>query len=40
MLIAGPPSGVDDPTAGVPSEELERSQARQAFYNTAESGYS
>ena len=40
MLIAGPPSGVADPTAGVPPEELERSRARQSFYNTAESGYS
>jgi pimeloyl-ACP methyl ester carboxylesterase len=40
MLIAGPPAGVDDPTAGVPPEELERTQARQAFYNTAEAGYS
>ena len=40
MLTAGPPSGVDDPTAGVPPEELERSRARQAFYNTDESGYS
>ena len=40
MLTAGPPSGVDDQTAGVPPEELERSRARQAFYNTDESGYS
>ena len=40
MLIGGPPSGVDDPTAGVPPEELERSQARRSFYTTAESGYS
>ncbi len=40
MLIAGPPRGVDDPTAGVPAAELERSRARQSFYNTAESGYS
>ena len=38
MLTAGPPPG-DDPTAGVPPEELERSQARQAFYRTAESAY-
>ena len=38
MATAGPPSGVDDPTVGVPPEELERSQARQAFYNTAEAG--
>jgi pimeloyl-ACP methyl ester carboxylesterase len=40
MLIAGPPRGVDDPTEGVPPEELERSQARSSFYNTAEAGYS
>ena len=40
MLVAGAPRGVDDPTAGVPPEELERSQARSSFYNTAESGYS
>ena len=38
MLIAGPPSG-GDPTAGVPPEELERSQARQAFYTTSENAY-
>ena len=40
MLIAGPPSGVEDPTEGVPPEELARSQARSSFYNTAEAGYS
>ena len=40
MLIAGAPAGVDDPAAGVPPAELERSQARRSFYNTAESGYS
>ena len=39
MLVAGPPSGVDDPTAGVPVEELERSRARQAFYTGDENGY-
>ena len=39
MLIAGPPSDVDDPTAGVPPEELERSQERQASF-TNETGYS
>ena len=40
MLIAGAPAGADDPTAGVSPAELERSQARRSFYNTAESGYS
>ena len=40
MLIAGAPRGEGDPAAGVPPEELERSRARSAFYNTAESGYS
>jgi pimeloyl-ACP methyl ester carboxylesterase len=40
MVTAGPPRGVDDPNAGVPPEELERSQARRSFYTTAESGYS
>ena len=40
MLIAGAPRGAGDPTAGVPPEELERSRARSAFYNTNESGYS
>ena len=34
-----PPPSVDDPTAGVPSAELERMQARQAFMST-ERGYS
>ena len=38
MLIAEPPAG-EDPTAGVPPEELQRSRDRQAFYNTAENGY-
>ena len=38
MLTAGPPPG-DDPTAGVPPEELERSQARQSFYTTSENAY-
>ncbi len=40
MVTAGPPRGVEDPSAGVPPEELERSRARQSFYNTAEAGYS
>ena len=39
MLVGGPPPG-GDPTEGVPPEELERSQARRSFYNTAESAYS
>ena len=39
MVIAGPPAGVDDPTEGIPPEELERSQSRTAFYNGEENGY-
>ena len=39
MLVAQPPAGVEDPTAGVPPEELARSQARLSFYNTDENGY-
>ena len=39
MLVGGPPAGVDDPTEGVPAEELERSRARQAFYTGNENGY-
>ncbi len=39
MLVGGPPPG-GDPTEGVPPEELERSQSRRSFYNTAESAYS
>ena len=39
MVVAGPPPDMEDPTAGVPPEELERSQARQAFYTTDENGY-
>ena len=39
MLVANPPSGVDDPTEGVPPEELERTRARQAFYTGDENGY-
>ena len=39
MVVAQPPAGVEDPTAGVPAEELQRSQARLSFYNTDENGY-
>ena len=39
MVVAQPPAGVEDPTAGVPPEELQRSQARLTFYNTDENGY-
>ena len=39
MLVANPPSGADDPTEGVPPEELERTRARQAFYTGDENGY-
>ena len=39
MVTAGPPQGVDDPTAGVPPEELARTRARQEFFST-EQGYS
>ena len=39
MVVAEPPPGVDDPTAGVPPEELQRSQDRQAYYNGEENGY-
>ncbi len=39
MVIAGPPPGLDDPTAGVPDAELERMQQRQAFFQD-ETGYS
>lgn len=35
---AGPPPGVQDPNAGVPSAELERMRARQAFFEN-ERGY-
>jgi pimeloyl-ACP methyl ester carboxylesterase len=37
MLIGGRPPEGGDPSS---AEELERSQARSSFYNTAESGYS
>ena len=36
----GPPEGVEDPTAGVPPEELERMRDRQAFFSDEERGYS
>ena len=39
MMVAGPPEGVDDPTAGIDPEELERSQALSTYYNTQENGY-
>ena len=38
FLIAGPPQGVDDPTAGVPAVELARMQERQAAFRE-ETGY-
>ena len=37
---AGPPPGVEDPTAGVPPEELELMRERQAFWTDEERGYS
>ena len=40
MVVAGAPRDVDDPSDGVPPEELARSRERQAFYNTDENGYS
>ena len=40
MLIAGPPPGVEDPTAGVPQAELARMQERTAFFQGPETGYS
>ncbi len=40
MMTTGPPAGVEDPTEGIPPEELERSQARTAFYFGEEDGYS
>ena len=39
MVTAGPPPGVEDPNAGIPADELERSQARQEFF-ADERGYS
>ena len=39
MVVAPPPAGMEDPTVGVPPEELARSQARQAFYAGDENGY-
>ena len=40
MLISGPPPGVEDPTAGVPEEELARMRERTAFFQGPETGYS
>ena len=37
---AGPPKGVDDPTAGVPAAELEKMRERQAFWTDEQRGYS
>lgn len=39
MVNVGPPAGTDDPTAGIPPEELERSRDRRAFYDGEENGY-
>ncbi len=36
----GPPEDVEDPTAGVPPEELEHMRDRQAFFSDEERGYS
>jgi pimeloyl-ACP methyl ester carboxylesterase len=38
FCVAGPPPGVKDPNEGVPPNELERTRARQAFFET-ERGY-
>jgi pimeloyl-ACP methyl ester carboxylesterase len=38
FCLAGPPPGVNDPNEGVPPAELERTRARQAFFET-ERGY-
>ena len=40
MLIAGPPPGADDPTAGVPEAELARMEERRRFFQGPETGYS
>ena len=40
MVLAFPPPGADDPTAGVPAAELARLQERQSFFQGAETGYS
>ena len=40
MLISGPPPGVEDPTAGVPEEELARMRERTEFFQGPETGYS
>jgi len=38
FCLAGPPPGVKDPNEGVPPAEIERTRARQAFFET-ERGY-
>jgi microsomal epoxide hydrolase len=38
FCLAGPPPGVKDPNDGVPAAEIERTRARQAFFET-ERGY-
>jgi pimeloyl-ACP methyl ester carboxylesterase len=38
FCLAGPPAGVKDPNEGVPAAELERTRARQSFFDT-ERGY-
>jgi pimeloyl-ACP methyl ester carboxylesterase len=38
FCLAGPPPGVKDPNEGVPAAEIERTRARQAFFET-ERGY-
>jgi pimeloyl-ACP methyl ester carboxylesterase len=38
FCLAGPPAGAKDPNEGVPPAELERTRARQAFFET-ERGY-
>ena len=40
LCSGGPPPGVDDPTAGVPFEELEKMRERRAFWTDEERGYS
>ena len=38
FCLAGPPPGVKDPNEGIPAAEIERTRARQAFFET-ERGY-
>jgi pimeloyl-ACP methyl ester carboxylesterase len=38
FCLAGPPAGVKDPNEGVPAAEIERTRARQTFFET-ERGY-